>query len=57
MRELALDDLRGAIGIVPQEPALFSGTVRENIAYALTDDGQIRPKKTIRARCLGGACD
>ena len=30
----ALADLRGAIGIVPQEPALFSGTVRENIAYA-----------------------
>jgi ATP-binding cassette subfamily B protein len=26
--------LRGAIGIVFQEPALFSGTVRENIAYA-----------------------
>ncbi|HEX5386910.1 MAG TPA: ABC transporter transmembrane domain-containing protein [Gemmatimonadales bacterium] len=34
IRELALADLRGAIGIVPQEPALFSGTVRENIAYA-----------------------
>lgn len=26
--------LRGAIGVVFQEPALFSGTVRENIAYA-----------------------
>lgn len=34
IRELRLADLRGAIGIVPQEPALFSGTVRENIAYA-----------------------
>jgi subfamily B ATP-binding cassette protein MsbA len=33
IRALSLDDLRGAIGIVPQEPALFSGTVRENIAY------------------------
>ena len=34
IRDLRLADLRGAIGIVPQEPALFSGTVRENIAYA-----------------------
>jgi ATP-binding cassette, subfamily B, bacterial MsbA len=34
IRALRLADLRGAIGIVPQEPALFSGTIRENIAYA-----------------------
>jgi subfamily B ATP-binding cassette protein MsbA len=34
IRALALDTLRGAIGIVPQEPVLFSGTIRENIAYA-----------------------
>lgn len=34
VRELAFGDLRGAIGIVPQDPALFSGSVRENIAYA-----------------------
>lgn len=26
--------LRGAIGVVFQEPALFSGTIRENISYA-----------------------
>jgi ABC-type multidrug transport system fused ATPase/permease subunit len=34
VRTLAFADLRGAIGTVPQEPVLFSGTVRENIAYA-----------------------
>jgi subfamily B ATP-binding cassette protein MsbA len=34
VRDLRLADLRSAIGIVPQDPALFSGTVRENIAYA-----------------------
>jgi subfamily B ATP-binding cassette protein MsbA len=34
VRDLRLADLRAAIGLVPQEPALFSGTVRENIAYA-----------------------
>jgi ATP-binding cassette, subfamily B, bacterial MsbA len=37
VRTLPLAALRGAIGIVPQEPALFSGTVRENIAYARPD--------------------
>jgi ATP-binding cassette, subfamily B, bacterial MsbA len=37
VRELSLEALRGAIGIVPQEPTLFSGTVRENIAYARPD--------------------
>ena len=34
VRSLRLADLRRAIGIVPQEPALFSGSVAENIAYA-----------------------
>ena len=34
VRDARLAELRGAIGIVPQEPALFSGTIRENIAYA-----------------------
>ena len=34
IRQLSFADLRGSIGLVPQEPALVSGTVRENIAYA-----------------------
>jgi subfamily B ATP-binding cassette protein MsbA len=34
VRELPLTTLRGAVGIVPQEPVLFSGSVRENIAFA-----------------------
>ncbi|AHG91711.1 ABC transporter transmembrane region [Gemmatirosa kalamazoonensis] len=37
VRTLSLTELRGAIGVVPQEPALFSGTIRENIAYARPD--------------------
>jgi subfamily B ATP-binding cassette protein MsbA len=37
VRELSLRELRSAIGIVPQEPALFSGTVRENIAFVGRD--------------------
>lgn len=39
IRELSFSDLRGSIGMVPQEPALFSGTIRENIAYARADEG------------------
>ncbi len=35
--DLSLADLRRTIGIVPQEPALFSGTVAENIAYGRPD--------------------
>jgi subfamily B ATP-binding cassette protein MsbA len=34
VRTLGLTELRRSIGLVPQEPTLFSGTVRENIAYA-----------------------
>jgi subfamily B ATP-binding cassette protein MsbA len=37
IRKLSLRELRDSIGIVPQEPVLFSGTIRENIAYARPD--------------------
>lgn len=37
VRDLKLKSLRGHIGIVLQEPFLFSQTVRENIAYGRTD--------------------
>jgi len=33
IRKLKLEDLRRQIGIVPQDPFLFSGTVAENISY------------------------
>ncbi|TGL65478.1 ABC transporter transmembrane domain-containing protein [Leptospira jelokensis] len=32
-KEFKLEDLRSLIGFVPQQPILFSGTLRENIAY------------------------
>ncbi|NNE71795.1 MAG: ABC transporter ATP-binding protein, partial [Rhodothermales bacterium] len=34
VRALQLEALRKAIAVVPQEPTLFSGSVRENIRYA-----------------------
>lgn len=33
IKDLRLEDLRSLIGFVPQQPILFSGTLRENIAY------------------------
>jgi ATP-binding cassette subfamily B protein len=33
VRKVRLEDLRSQIGIVPQEPFLFSGTIAENIGY------------------------
>jgi subfamily B ATP-binding cassette protein MsbA len=33
VREVTVESLRAQIGIVPQDPHLFAGTVRDNIAY------------------------
>jgi len=37
VRDIALRSLRSQIGIVMQEPLLFTGTIRENIAYGRPD--------------------
>ncbi len=34
LRDLQIDSLRSRLGVVPQEPFLFHGTVRDNIAFA-----------------------
>ena len=34
IRQIAMSDIRSQIGVVLQEPYLFPGTVRDNIAYA-----------------------
>jgi len=49
IRALRLAGLRHAIGIVPQEPALFSGSVLENIAYARPDAAQAGVEAAARA--------
>jgi ABC-type multidrug transport system fused ATPase/permease subunit len=43
VRDLALTSLRSAIGVIPQDPFLFSTTVRENIAFgrAGTSDEEV----------------
>jgi ATP-binding cassette subfamily B protein len=37
VRRLRLSSLRGAIGVISQDPFLFSATVRDNIAFGATD--------------------
>ncbi len=37
LRDVTLDSLRSQIGIVLQETTLFSGTIRDNIAFGRTD--------------------
>ena len=37
LRSVTLRSLRRQIGLVPQETVLFSGTIRENVAYARPD--------------------
>ena len=37
VRDITLDSLANQISIVPQEPYLFSGTIRENIKYNRVD--------------------
>ncbi|HYR07944.1 MAG TPA: ABC transporter transmembrane domain-containing protein [Longimicrobium sp.] len=49
VRDLRLADLRDAIGLVPQETLLFSGTVRENIAYGRPDAPQAEVVAAARA--------
>lgn len=37
LRDVTLGSLRGQLGIVPQEPFLFGGSIRDNIAFARPD--------------------
>jgi ATP-binding cassette subfamily B protein len=50
VRELSLDVLRGAVGMVPQEPFLFSSTIGENVAFAVPVDGDAAKRAEAIAR-------
>jgi ATP-binding cassette subfamily B protein len=53
VRDLRASCLRGQLGIVPQEGFLFSGTVRENIAFGRPD----APDEDIRAAASAVGAD
>jgi ATP-binding cassette subfamily B protein len=57
VREIPLATLRGAIGLVPQEPFLFSDTIAENIAFGVqlatrADTTRQPPDPDALDRCL-----
>jgi len=52
IRDVTLDSLRHEIGVIPQDPFLFSTTVRENIAFGrpeMTDDEVERVSRLAQA--------
>jgi ATP-binding cassette subfamily B protein len=54
VREVTLDSLRSQIGIVLQETALFSGTIRDNIAFGKSDAS---PEEIVAAAKAAAAHD
>ncbi|MER6343158.1 ABC transporter ATP-binding protein [Streptomyces sp. NPDC001595] len=54
VRELTLDSLRAAIGLVPEDSFLFSDTVRANIAYGRPDATDEEIAKAARAAQADG---
>ena len=54
IRDITLDSLSNQMSIVPQEPYLFSGTIRENIRYSHTDASD---EDIVRAATAVGAHD
>jgi ABC-type multidrug transport system fused ATPase/permease subunit len=47
--DLTLDSLRAAVGIVHQEPVLFSASLRENVAFGRPDAGDKEVLEALRA--------
>jgi ATP-binding cassette subfamily B protein len=52
VRTLPLGWLRRQVGLVPQDPFLFSRTIRENVALALDGDGDGRVDWAVRMAAL-----
>ena len=54
LRDVTLDSLRRQLGVVPQEPFLFHGTFRNNVAFA--DPDATVPERMNRSLRSSGFC-
>jgi ATP-binding cassette subfamily B multidrug efflux pump len=52
VRDIALNDLRGMIGFVPQEPFLFSDTLGDNVAFGVPGARQEAPARIEAAAAI-----
>jgi ABC-type multidrug transport system fused ATPase/permease subunit len=57
LRDVTLHSLRSQMGIVPQEAFLFSGTIRDNIAFGRAGGGDVDPAAVETAARAVGAHD
>ena len=49
IEDVTLDSLRRQLGVVPQEPFLFAGTIRDNLAFARPSASDAEVAEAIRA--------
>jgi ATP-binding cassette subfamily B protein len=49
LRDVTMNSLRRQLGVVPQEPFLFTGTIRDNVAFARPDATDEEVDEAIRA--------
>ena len=54
VRDVTLDSLRRQLGVVPQEPFLFNGTIRDNVAFARPE---LLGREPDSERIIRQACD
>ena len=52
IRTLKLDDLRSNIALIPQEPFLFAGSIRDNISFGDEDITENQIEKAVKAAAL-----
>jgi len=57
LREVSIDSLRRQLGVVPQEPFLFNGTIRDNVAFARPTATRQEVWEACRAVGLQGLVD
>lgn len=57
LRHVTLASLRGQLGVIPQEPFLFSGSIRDNLTFARPDATEEEVLATCRAVGLDDLLD